>query len=144
MNVTASASLPTLSTPSLQQEYQVSFTENANDEYVLKRYLGEFLYQAPSGYKWVPNGWKLVKVNATEKPWIKSFEEVFLDKIKGPLGKNKGEFKQRRLDFHSNLVSQKDFLQLLKIKEAESKASKTKSCKNPNKKGLLTTDEKEN
>ena len=89
MNVTASASLPTLSTPSLQQDYQVSFTENANDEYVLKRYLGEFLYQAPSGYKWVPNGWKLVKVNANEKPWIKSFEEVFLDKIKGPLGKNK-------------------------------------------------------
>ena len=61
LNVTASASLPTTSTPSLQQENQVSFTENANDEYVLKRHLGEFPYQAPSGSKWVPNGWKLVK-----------------------------------------------------------------------------------
>ena len=29
----------------------MSFTENANDEYVLKRHLGEFPYQAPSGYK---------------------------------------------------------------------------------------------
>ena len=61
LNVTASASLPTTSTPSLRQENQASFTENANDEYVLKRHLGEFPYQAPSGYKWFPNGWKLVK-----------------------------------------------------------------------------------
>ena len=61
LNVTASASLPTTSTPSLRQENQASFTENANDEYVLKRHLGEFPYQAPSGSKWVPNGWKLVK-----------------------------------------------------------------------------------
>ena len=58
LNVTVSA-LPT-STSSLRLENQVSFTENANDEYVLKRYLGEFPYQAPSVYKWVPNGWKLV------------------------------------------------------------------------------------
>ena len=36
LNVTASASLPTTSTPSLRQENQVSFTENANDEYVLQ------------------------------------------------------------------------------------------------------------
>ena len=107
LNVTASASSPTSSTPSLRQEYQVSFTENANDEYVLKRHLGEYPYQAPSGYKWVPNGWKLVEINATEKPRIKCFEEVFLDKIKGPLGKNKGEVKRRRLDCRSKLVSQK-------------------------------------
>ena len=36
LNITASASLPTTSTPSLRQENQVSFTENANDEYVLQ------------------------------------------------------------------------------------------------------------
>ena len=36
LNIAASASLPTTSTPSLRQENQVSFTENANDEYVLQ------------------------------------------------------------------------------------------------------------
>ena len=56
-------------------------------------------------YKWVPNGCKLVEVNATEKPQIKSFEEVFLDKTKGSLGKNKGEVKRRRLDCRCQLVS---------------------------------------
>ena len=144
LNVTVSASLPTTSTPSLPQEDQVSFTENANDEYVLKKHLGKFPYQAPSGYKWVTNGWKLFELNATEKPWIKSFGEVFPDKIKGPLSKNKGEVKQCRLDCHSNLVSQKEFLDQLQIKEAESKTSKNESCKKPNKKGLLTSAEKEN
>ena len=68
LNVTVSASLPTTSTPSLPQEDLVSFTENANDEYVLKKHLGKFPYQAPSGYKWVTNGWKLFELNATEKP----------------------------------------------------------------------------
>ena len=110
---------------------------------MLKRHFGEFPYQAPSGYKWVPNGWKLVEVDATEKLWIKSFE-VFLDKIKEPLGKNTGEVKQHRLNCHSKLVSQKEFLEQLQIKEEESKTSKNKSCKKPNKKGLLTTAEKEN
>ena len=89
LHVTASALLPTTPTPSMRRENQVSFTENANDEYMLKRHLREFPYQALSGYKWVPNGWKLVEVSATEKPRIKSFEEVFLDKIKEPLGKIK-------------------------------------------------------
>ena len=89
LHVTASALLPTRPTPSMRQENQMSFTENANDEYMLKRHLGEFPYQALSRYKWVPNGWKLVEVSATEKPRIKSFEEVFLDKIKEPLGKIK-------------------------------------------------------
>ena len=89
LHVTASALLPTRPTPSMRQENQMSFTENANDEYMLKRHLGEFPYQALSRYKWVPNGWKLVEVSATEKPRIKSFEEVFLDKIEGPLGRIK-------------------------------------------------------
>ena len=142
LNVTVSA-LPT-STSSLRQENQMSFTENANDEYVLKRHLGEFPYQAPSDYKWVPNGWKLIEINATQKPWIKSFEEAVLDKIKGLLGKNKGEVKRCRLDCCSKLVSQKEFLEQLQIKEAESKTSKNYICKKPNKKRLLTTAEKEN
>ena len=110
LNVTASASLPATLTPSLQQENQVSFTENANKEYVLKKHLGEFPYQAPSGYKWVPNGCKLVEVNATEKPWIKNFE-VFLDKIKGPLGKSKDEVKRHRWNCCSKLFPQKEFLE---------------------------------
>ena len=110
---------------------------------MLKRHFGEFPYQAPSGYKWVPNGWKLVEVDLTEKLWIKSFE-VFLDKIKEPLGKNTGEVKQHRLNCHSKLVSQKEFLEQLQIKEEESKTSKNKSYKKPNKKGLLGTAEKEN
>ena len=115
----------------------MSFTENANDEYVLKRHLGEFPYQAPTGYKWVPNGWKLDEVNATEKPRIKTFEEVFQGKIKGPLSKNKVEVKQHKLDCCSKMVLQKEFLEQLQIKEAESKTSKNKSCKKPNKKGCL-------
>ena len=65
---------------------------------MLKRQFGEFPYQAPSGYKyiWFPNKWKLVEVSVFGKPRIKSFEEVFLNKIKGSLGKNKGEVTQRR------------------------------------------------
>ena len=136
------SALPT-STSSLRQENQMSFTENANDEYVLKRHLGEFPYQAPSGYKWVSNGWKLVEINATQKPWIKSFEEAVLDKIKGLLGKNKGEVKRCRLDCCSKLVSQKEFLERLQIKEAESKTSKNNICKKPNKKGCLQLLKKE-
>ena len=58
--------------------------------------------------------------------------------------KIKGEVKQCRLDCRSKMVSQKEFLEQLQIKEAESKTSKNKSCKKPNKKGLLTTAKKEN
>ena len=71
---------------------------------MLKRHCGEFPYQALSGYKWVPSGWKLVEVNATEKPQIKRFEEVFLHKIKEALGKNKDEVKRGRLYCRSKLV----------------------------------------
>ena len=42
------------------------------------------------------------------------------------------------------MVSQKELLEQLQIKEAESKTSKNKSCRKPNKKGLLRTVEKEN
>ena len=59
LNVTASTSLPTTPTPSLRQENQVSSTENANDEYVLKRHLGEFPYQAPSGLQMGSKGMKI-------------------------------------------------------------------------------------
>ena len=69
------------------------------------------------GSKWM----EISQSKCNQKTSKKSFDEVFLDKIKGPLGINKGEVKQCRLDCHSNLVSQKEFLQQLKIKEAESK-----------------------
>ena len=58
--------------------------------------------------------------------------------------KIKGEVKQCRLDCRSKMVSQKEFPEQLQIKEAESKTSKNKSCKKPNKKGLLTTAKKKN
>ena len=86
-----------------------------------------------------------MEISRSERIWkTSSFEEVFLNKIKGSLGKNKGEVTQRRLDCRSKLVSQKEFLEQLQIKEAASQTSINKSCKKPNKKELLTTAKKEN
>ena len=44
--------------------------------------IGPVPYQAPTGFLWIPNGWKLTRTNEQTDEQEKSFEEVFLDKIR--------------------------------------------------------------
>ena len=55
---------------------------------VLIKHLGPYPCAAPLGFSWVPNGWKLVPTNQP-KTAEKSFEELFLDKVKGSTSKTK-------------------------------------------------------
>ena len=55
LHVTASALLPTTPPPSMRQENQMSFTDNANDEYMLKSFLENFHTKVLV----VPNGFQL-------------------------------------------------------------------------------------
>ena len=61
--------------------------------------IGPYPYEAPDGFKLVPNGWKLEKQVKPSTPV--SFEEMFLDKIKGPVNKQKG--KRMKLDLRGKV-----------------------------------------
>ena len=63
------------STPTSKEPIQL------NEFSILKKHIGNYPYKAPDGFKWIPNGWKLVE--DTPQSCSKSFEEIFLDKIKG-------------------------------------------------------------
>ena len=53
-------------------------------EAILDECLGPKPYAAPEGYKWVPNGWKLV-------PETEDFQSIFLNRIKPFTKKNPGK-----------------------------------------------------
>ena len=60
------------------------------DEKVIPlKHIGLFpYYPPPEGYQWVPNCWKIEKIeHQTQATSSKSFDELFLDKIKGPINK---------------------------------------------------------
>ena len=69
----------------------------------LKRYSGPHPYDAPEGFQWVPNGWKLEKMSDNNKRTNnKTFDELFLDKIKGPVNKTKQT--RQRIDLRAQVV----------------------------------------
>ena len=125
------ANTPITSESALQNEFQFS-TE-------VMQVIGSFPYPSPPGFKWVPNGWKLVPtteiptaaatketstpVSAVSTPiQNKSFEEIFLDRIK-PINKSPTK-KRSRVNLAATIISDKELLQKLKEKEANTKANK--------------------
>ena len=55
------------------------FYANGNhDDY--QRILGPYPYDAPLGFRWFPNGWKLKQIESTTTNV--SFEQLFLNKVK--------------------------------------------------------------
>ncbi|XP_057314858.1 uncharacterized protein LOC130656038 [Hydractinia symbiolongicarpus] len=92
--------------------------------------IGPFPFDAPLGFQWVPNGWKLEPVSSTPTPTTapivnKSFEELFLNKIK-PMEKP-GVKKRRKINLAATVVSDAELLQEIINKESEKKNSKKKS-----------------
>ena len=57
--------------------------------------IGPYPYDAPSRLHWVPNGWRLEKMEA-------SFEQLFLEMVKSNLSKGNTE-KQQKLDFRGKV-----------------------------------------
>ena len=99
------------------------YSSDCAEESILFKYIGQYPYEAPKGFQWVPNGWKLVAATP------KTFEEIFLDKVKIPLGKNKNDNKRRRLDCRSKIISLQDFWKIRAregTKEEKKKRATTK------------------
>ena len=66
-----------------------------NDSTTLIRLLGPHPYASPPAFHWVSNGWKLGAATSTPVS-NKTFEDLFLDKVKGPVNKTKP--KRQKLD----------------------------------------------
>ena len=56
----------------------ISNTNGTHDDY--QRILGPYSYDAPLGFGWFPNGWKLKQIEST--PANVSFEQSFSNKVK--------------------------------------------------------------
>ena len=56
----------------------ISNTNGTHDDY--QRILGPYSYDAPLGFGWFPNGWKLKQIEST--PANVSFEQLFSNKVK--------------------------------------------------------------
>ena len=56
----------------------ISNANDTHDDY--QRILDPYPYDAPLGFQWLPNGWKLEPIEST--PANVSFEQLFLDKVK--------------------------------------------------------------
>ena len=63
----------------------------SREEQKLISLIGLYPYDAPPGFHWVPNGWRLEKTEA-------SFEQLFLENVKSNPSKGSTE-KQQSLDF---------------------------------------------
>ena len=95
------------------------------DNEILLKHLGPVPYNPPKGYNWVPNGWKLEKVVSET---TKSFDEIFLDKVKGPQKKKSESAIQ--IDLRGKIISQETFLaEIQNRKKNKKKESKSKSKK---------------
>ena len=90
--------------------------------------LGPYPFDCPSGFKWVPAGWKLepIQIQSNENGMNTSqannvqntsFEELFLDKIK-PLKKSPQK-KCHKINLSSAVISNTKLLQQLEDKESE-------------------------
>ena len=63
----------------------------SREEKKLINLIGTYPYDAPPGFHWVPNDWRLEKTEA-------SFEQLFLEKVKSNPSKGSTE-KRQKLDF---------------------------------------------
>ena len=90
--------------------------------------LGPYPFDCPSGFKWVPAGWKLEpiqnqsnenRINTSQANNVQntSFEELFLDKIK-PLKKSPQK-KRRKINLSAAVISDTKLLQQLEDEESE-------------------------
>lgn len=96
------ASTPTCS--SLVDSPSTSFQpgpSNVEKEDQRLKLLGPYPYDAPPGYHWVPNGWKLEPVQEAQIPDV-SFEQLFLNKIKSVGGKKR---QRSKLDMRAKVSS---------------------------------------
>ena len=72
----------------------------------LEKVIGPFPFEPPIGYHWVLNGWKLEPIDmpSSSTPLAsKSFEQLFLDKVKGP--SNKAKLNRRKLDLRGKVYT---------------------------------------
>ena len=123
--------------------------QTLNGKEVLLKHIGPFPYDPPlEGCKWVPNGWKIEKIEyQTKATSSKSFDELFLDKIKGPVNKKKDRF--QRCDLRAKLISQPKYLTEFQRKkeefETKNKKAKTtakKANQNPKQKKSINANKK--
>ena len=71
---------------------------------VLRDILGPFPYEAPKGFKWVPNGWKLEPVTFGPSIANTSFEDLFLEKLQSTGTKKNAP--RSKLDFRTKISFQ--------------------------------------
>ena len=67
----------------------------------LRDILGPFPYEAPKGFKWVPNGWKLEPVTFGPSIANTSFEDLFLEKLQSTGTKKNAP--HSKLDFRTKV-----------------------------------------
>ena len=124
-------STPTVSTPSavttpptikMPETITPLITRDQPTEYcqVVMDTIGPFPFACQSGFRWVPNGWKLERIPSTPSVENKSFEELFLDRIK-PMQKKSPNKKRSRINLSATIVSDPELLKKLKEKEYEKK-----------------------
>ena len=123
--------------------------QTLNEKEVLLKHIGPSPYDPPpEGYKRVPNGWKIKKIeHQTKATSSKRFDELFLDKIKGPVNKKKDRF--QRYDLRTKAISQPKHLTEFprKKEEFETKNKKLKTTakkanQNPKQKKSINTNVK--
>ena len=105
--------------------------------------IGPFPYNCPPGFKWIPR-WTLEPTYLPETSQTiqnKSFEELFLDKIK-PMKKSPQK-KRSRVNLSATIVSDENLLQQLKEKESEKNEKKEKRKVAPSEKEEEEEEEEE-
>ena len=136
-----SVTTPTFQVDVASQQSTSYNTQVIHDDMLMK-HLGSYPYEAPAGFHWVPNGWKLVPSNQSTplNTRNKSFEEVFLDKVKGPVTKPKG--KRMKLDLRGKIITQAGLLNKLKEKQQEKCDKETRKLeKQKNRNVSISNDE---
>ena len=88
--------------------------------------IGPFPYDPPpEGCRWVPNDWKIDKIeHQTQTTLSKSFDELYLDKIKGPINKKKD--KSQKCDLRAKMILQQKYLTEFQRKKEESETKNKK------------------
>ncbi|XP_057299067.1 PH domain-containing protein DDB_G0287875-like [Hydractinia symbiolongicarpus] len=91
--------------------------DETNEMNILLKRLGPYPYTAPTGFCWIPNGWKLSPINQSTPKSTEVFEELFLDKVKGSVDQPKK--RRQKLDLRGKVITQKELLEELERKARE-------------------------
>ncbi|XP_065064643.1 uncharacterized protein LOC135690884 [Rhopilema esculentum] len=103
----------------------------------LAQKLGPFPCPAPPGKVWVPI-WHLQDEPSPQQSQNRSFEELILEKMKGPIDQPKK--KRRKIDLMTKVISDEDYLNAIKEKE-EKQGSETVKRKRGRPKKLKADDD---